>query len=273
MTHSNHAPETVDGSRFNEIDVARIRHNEDLFFLLCSASFVKSAAHFLAQKLAQHFAGDQQLVAWLDQQWLPQAQQQGRELAAYIQVVWPEFDWAKGFNAFSDEYGKACFFEALESRRGLELAARCVLETDAASRYRALNDINDEPVLRQLISHVQSTELRHYTYFYQCYRQYQERERFGRYAVLRMMLRRIHRIRTKDSELALRHVFNQCYPQQLNDETAFRRLGDHVHGVLRRHMPVGMTAKMLLKLLNLPSRLNDALEKPLANTAGRIFLR
>ena len=115
--------------------------------------------------------------------------------------------------------------------------------------------------------------MRHYKHFYQHYQRYRQREGLGRYRVGRALLRRVSEIKREDSDIALRHVFNQCYPQQLGDEQAFRRISHRAQGLLRRHLPAAMTVKMLLKPLDLPPRLQTLLEKPLAKLAEKLFLR
>ena len=272
MNYATALPWTLESLDLERIEVARVRHNEDLFFLLCSSSFVESGSELYTQNLIDHFAGDQDLQTWLSQHWEHEELQHGRALAAYVRKVWPEFDWDKGFQAFWNEYGAVCTAEQLEPCRGLELAARCVVETGTASLYRALNEITDEPVLKLLTNHIKSDEVRHFKHFYQHYRLYREREGFGRYKVFRAILRRVNEIKSEDSDIALRHVFNQCYPQHLGNETEFRRISDRAQGLLRRHIPAGMTVKMLLKPLDLPARLQSALEKPLARITEKLFL-
>ncbi|OOG65587.1 ferritin [Rhodanobacter sp. B04] len=272
MSYSHALPWTLDSLDLSRIDVARVRHDEDLFFLLCSSSFVESGSDLYTQNLIDHFAGDQELQTWLRQHWEHEELQHGRALTAYVRQVWPEFDWERGFKAFWNEYGAVCTAEQLESCRGLELAARCVVETGTASLYRALHELTDEPVLKQLTNHIKSDEVRHYKHFYQHYRLYREREGFGRYKVFRAILRRVNEIKGEDSSIALRHVFNQCYPQHQGNETEFRRISDRAQGLLRRHIPAAMTVKMLLKPLDLPTPLQNALEKPLARITGKLFL-
>ena len=273
MSYSTVLPWTLESLDFARIDVARVRHNEDLFFLLCSSSFVESGSDLYTHNLIDHFAGDQELQTWLSQHWEHEELQHGRALAAYVQHVWPEFDWDTGFQSFWKEYGAVCTAEQLEASRGLELAARCVVETGTASLYRALNDITDEPVLKQLTNHIKSDEVRHYKHFYQHYRLYREREGFGRYKVFRAILRRVNEIKSEDSDIALRHVFNQCYPQHKGNEAEFKRISGRAQGLLRRHIPAEMTVKMLLKPLDLPARLQNSLEKPLARITERLFLQ
>lgn len=272
MSYSATLPWTLESLDLSRIDVAQVRHNEDLFFLLCSSSFVESGSDLYTQNLIDHFAGDEDLQGWLREHWEHEELQHGRALAAYVRSVWPEFDWEKGFHAFWQEYGAVCTSEQLESCRGLELAARCVVETGTASLYRALNEITDEPVLKQLTNHIKSDEVRHFKHFYQHYRKYREREGFGRYKVFRAILRRVNEIRSEDSDIALRHVFNQCYPHLVDNDAEFRRISHRAQGLLRRHLPAAMTVKMLLKPLELPARLQNALEKPLAKITERLFL-
>lgn len=272
LSYTQSLPWTLESIDFSRIDKARVRHDEDLFFLLCSASFVESGSDLYTHNLVDHFAGDQELQTWLSQHWEHEELQHGRALATYVRAVWPEFDWEAGFKAFWDEYGAMCTSEQLESSRGLELAARCVVETGTASLYRALNDLTDEPVLKQLTNHIKSDEVRHYKHFYQHYRQYREREGFGRYQVFRAILRRVNEIKSEDGDVAMRHVFNRCYPQHAGDEAEFRRINTRAQARLKRNIPAEMTVKMLLKPLDFPARLQNALEKPLAKLAEKLFL-
>ncbi len=273
LSHDTDLPWTLESLDLSQIDRARVRHNEDLFLLLCSSSFVASGSDLHTQNLINHFAGDEELQTWLSQHWGHEELQHGRTLAAYVKSVWPEFNWEKSFRAFREEYAAVCGAEQLEPSRGLELAARCVVETGTASLYRALHEITDEPTLKQLTNHIKNDEVRHYRHFYQHYRLYRQREGFGRYKVFRAILRRVNQIRSKDSGMALRHVFNQCYPQHLGNQREFRRISDRVQSLLRRPIPATMTVRMLLKPLDLPARLQSGMEKPLARIAENLFLR
>jgi hypothetical protein len=272
VSYTQSLPWTLESLDFSQIEIQRVRQNEDLFFLLCSASFVESGSDLYTHNLVDHFAGDETLQTWLSQHWEHEELQHGRALAAYVKTVWPEFDWDRGFASFWSEYGAVCTAEQLESSRGLELAARCVVETGTASLYRALNDITDEPVLKRLTGHIKSDEVRHYKNFYQHFRLYREREGFSRYKVFRAILRRLNEIRSEDSDIALRHVFNQCYPHLKENEAEFKRITGRAQDLLKRNIPAEMTVKMLLKPLELPPRLQNAVEKPLAKLAERLFL-
>lgn len=265
-------PWTLESLDFSRIEHASIRADEDLFFLLCSASFVESGSDLYARNLTAHFAGDAPLQRWLEDHWQHEELQHGRALAAYVNAVWPEFDWEQGFHAFWKAYGAVCTDEALEPKRGLELAARCVVETGTASLYRALHEMTREPVLKQLTAHIKSDEVRHFKYFYAYYQRYREREHFPRRQVLGAIVRRVREVKSEDSDIALRHVFNLRYPHQRDDDAAFRRVSNHAQGLLRRHIPAQMTVKMLLKPLDLPARLQNTLARPLAYITEHLFL-
>lgn len=273
LSYDTTLPWTLDSLDLSQIDRAKVRHNEDLFFLLCSSSFIESGSELYTQNLIRHFAGDEELQTWLNQHWEHEELQHGRALAAYVTAVWPEFNWEKGFRAFQDEYATACAAAQLESSRGLELAARCVVETGAASRYRALHEMTDEPVLRQLTNHLKNDEVSHYKHFCRHYQLYRLREGLGRHKVFRAILRRLNEIKGEDSDIALRHVFHQCYPQHLGNAHEFRRIRNRVQGRLRQYIPAAMTAKMLLKPLDLPTWLQSVIEKPLARVSGKLMLR
>lgn len=265
-------PWTLESLDLTRVDRSRIADDEDLFFLLCSASFVESGSDLYSQNLIAHFSGDPELERWLDQNWQHEELQHGRALGAYVRAVWPDFDWEQGFHAFWREYAAVCTAEELEPQRGLELAARCVVETGTASLYRALNDITSEPVLKVLTGHIKSDEVRHFKYFYQHYRRYREHEHLPRRQVLAAIVRRVREVKSEDSDIALRHVFNVRYPHQRDDDAAFRRVSRHAQGLLRRHIPAQMTVKMLLKPLELPPRLQNTLQRPLAYLAEHLFL-
>jgi hypothetical protein len=68
-------------------------------------------------------------------------------------------------------------------------------------------------------------------------------------------------------------VFNQCYPQLKDDKAQFQKVAGPAQALLRRNLPAEMTVKMLLKPLDLPPRLLQTLEKPLARISQALFLQ
>lgn len=272
MSYAHPLPWTLESIGFDRIEVERIRSNEDLFFLLASSSFVESGSDLYTRNLIDHFDGDAELQSWLADHWEQEELQHGRALAAYVRHVWPEFDWSGAFESFWKEYGAVCTAAHLEHSRGLELAARCVVETGTASLYRALNAIAEEPVLQALTDQIRKDEVRHYKHFYQHFNRYRERESIGRYRIFRTVLKRVLEIRDEDSDIALRHVFVARYPERAGDAAECKRVTDRALNLLRKHIPADMTVKMLLKPIDLPARLLRTLEAPLARLTEKLFL-
>ncbi|SFK56959.1 ferritin-like domain-containing protein [Rhodanobacter glycinis] len=269
MDTTDAQPWTLENLDLTRIDVARIRHDEDLFFLVCAASFAEQAAQPHMHELVKQFAGDRAWQAWLRQCWQPEKCQHGHALAAYVRHVWPEYDWQAGF--------KACLDAAvvqppeLYRERGLTLAARCVIGAGVASHYRALGEITDEPVLRELVACIKRDEVRHFNRFCQQLEQCRTEEGTGRYRMLRAMLGQARRGRAPNHDAALQPVFAQCYPQQVADPASRAQLADRVHQRLRAHFGANTTARMLLKPLDLSPRLHDMLERPLTRFSHRVW--
>ncbi|KGI76941.1 ferritin-like domain-containing protein [Oleiagrimonas soli] len=261
--------EDIDFTRF---DAEKARADEDLIYLICASSFIESGSDLYTKNLVEHYQGDEAVQTWLRDHWEHEELQHGRALATYVRHAWPDFDWDSAFADFFAEYGAVCTSEELESRRGLELAARCVVETGTASLYRAIHTQTEEPVLKQLTEYIKSDEVRHYSHFYKYFREYEARERNGRWRVMRALYRRLMEIRNEDGDIALRHVFAYRRPEVNDDPAAFKAASERVYGLVRKHLPAEMTVKMLLKPLNLPPRLNASLQTPLTRLTERFVL-
>jgi len=259
---------------FASIDPIVAARNEDLIVLLCASSFVESGSDLYSNNLALYFEGDKQVQAWLDSHWEPEELQHGRALRAYIARVWPDFDWHKAFTAFFAEYAKTCSVEDFEKTRGLELAARCVVETGTATLYRAISESTDEPILRTLTSNIRIDEVRHYKYFLKHFHLYNRFEKNGRFAVLGALIRRLREIKSEDSNIALRHVYKARFNRDPGlDSTHFKAMSDRVNHLVKRHLSADMCLKMLMKPLNLPARLQSVLLYPISKIAQTIFFR
>lgn len=195
-------------------------------------------------------------------------------LSAYVRAVWPEFDWDAAFAAFWQTYGAVCTAAQLESSRGLELAARCVVETGTASLHRALHAITDEPVLQQLTGHSKSDEVRHCKHFYQHFQLYRERERkgLGRYKVLcAVLLRRLNEISSEDSDIAVPRVQSALSAIEGQQGRVPAPQPERAR-LATEHIPAEMTVQMLLKPLAFPPKLQSAMPRPLARMGGRLVL-
>jgi len=143
ITHTRDSGET---SRVR----ALIRFNALLFHGLAVASFLETAAPFNANRLVRAAAGHADVARWVDRVWRPQRGACGRELRGYIEAIWPEFDWPAAYEGFYNAYGQRPGCDIGCVSPGLEIAARCALESQAAVFYRAVAASADDPALREL---------------------------------------------------------------------------------------------------------------------------
>ena len=249
------------------VDAQRVRGDDTLFFMLASASFVESASGLYTRNLSAYYADDDAMVSWLNVNWEQEEIQHGRALRAYVLAAWPEFDWETANTAFYADYSARCTLEEFEPTRGLELAARCVVETATATFYRMVHDYTDEPVLKTITGHIKSDEVRHYSYFWRFFEQYRQREKVGRTKVLRAIVRRVAEVTSDDGLIAYRNVFATRYPQRRFEQRYYDQFQLEVKRILRGHYPYEMALKMLLKPLDLPATLHKLVLPPLRKGA------
>jgi hypothetical protein len=229
------------------------------FKIVTAASFIESASDLYARNLREFFTGDDVVGSWLGGDWEPEELQHGAALRAYVQHVWPGFDWLPRFRAFLGDYGRMCTMPELESSHALELAARCIVEMGTSTLYRALCGYAREPVLRQITGLIYSDEVRHYKIFYRHFRRYQRREGRSRLSVGRTLIRRLLATRSEDGRCAYRHLWDFALnPAGDSFDASYRAFSREVTGVVRRHGSSDMTTRMTLKPLSLPSPVVDA---------------
>ena len=265
-------PWSVSDIRYEAIDVARVRGDRDLFYLLVSASFIESGSDTYAGNLATYYARVPEAAGWLSEHWEAEELQHGLALRRYVEHVWPEFDWERGYARFFDEYRQTCSIDQFEPTEALEMAARCVVETGTAAYYRALEQASDEPVLRDLTRRISNDEVRHYKHFFHFFNRFAEAEGLGRLRVLRALARRLLEIKNEDAAIALRNVLRMERGVESVPEAEVRALNTRVSGVIRRNIPIEMTVKMLLRPLQLHRGVERAVRAPLVAMVSRVIL-
>lgn len=257
---------------YDAIDVARVRDDRTLFYLLTGASFIESGSDTYAGNLAQYYADVPDAAKWLAEHWESEELQHGLALRRYVEHVWPEFDWERGYQRFFDEYSQTCSVDNFERTQALEMAARCVVETGTATYYRALEQASDEPVLRNLTRRIANDEVRHYKHFFRYFNDLNHREQLGRAKVLAALARRLLEIKNEDAEIALRNVLRIEQNREDVPDREVRALNSRCSAVVRRHLPIEMTVKMLLRPLHLHARLEDLVRRPIVAMVSRVML-
>src|SRR6185437_7119457 len=262
---------SVEDIAYDSIDASLIHDNTELFYLLAAASFVEITSDLYTKNLIEFFQGDAEIENWLANFWEHEEVQHGMALKRYVQAVWPEFEWEGAYRGFFNEYGRACTMDALAENHALEMVARCVVEPGTSSFYRTLSEAAPEPVLKQITANISSDEVRHYKHFYRYFRDYNDRERPGRVAILRQLWKRSTDVQAEDAYIAFKHVFlvrnpGEPFTQETYDafRASFRRIG-------RAAFPYEMAVKMILKPLDLSPPLGRVVQPAVETTARFLF--
>lgn len=264
---------TVEDLDFARIDTERVREDENLFYLVACASFVESGSDLYTHNLVEYYRGDDEIEHWLRRQWEPEELQHGAALRAYVDYVWPEFEWERAYRGFLGEYAQYCKVELLEPTRTQELAARCVVETGTATYYRALAHAADEPVLQQLAGLIATDEVNHYKHFYQYFRRYRRLEDVGRSQVLGTLGRRTLELKNEDADCAIRHVVQERCPDLAADPERLRELASRMSRTVRTNLQPETAIKMILRPLELPPMVRNMVEFPIRQFMQHVLLR
>lgn len=263
---------TLDDIPLQGVDVDVVHAREDIFFLVTGASFVEIASELYTDNLIAYFAGDTEVCDWLKHTWQTEETRHGRALRAYARHVWPEFDWERAYRSFFAEYSQSCTVEEFEPTRGLELVARCVVETGTTTYYQALADNAPEPILAGIARLIRADEINHYKHFLQFFRRYRQEEKHTRLQIIGALLRRAHEARNSDAECALRHAMIVRTAGTSPDGDAFQALCQRISHQVRQHYPADMAVKMLLRPLDLPVPMARLAQKPLSALGRRLLL-
>jgi len=261
---------------YDAIEPGRVATKPTLFELVTMASFVETGSDLYAHNLVSYFDDDVEVSAWLATAWEHEEVQHGAALRAYVERAWPDFDWQATYDAFFVEYAATCTVPDLEPARGLELAARCVVEMGTATLYGALHSYADEPVLKDLTYRIYADEVRHYKHFYRYFRRYQASERHTRWRVGHTLAKRLLATCDEDGSIAYRHVWSatrrgRALEDDARCESDYRRFRSSVTRLARHHAPRDVPVQMLIKPLDLPPPASRA-AKACAGTLYRWWL-
>ncbi|MFC5475177.1 ferritin-like domain-containing protein [Paraherbaspirillum soli] len=268
-----HAHWKISDLDFSQIDIAHVRPDENLFYLVTCASFVESGSDLYTQNLVAYYGDEPEISNWLHDQWEVEELQHGQALRAYVNHVWPEFEWETAYRSFLDEYSTYCKVELLEPSKALEMAARCVVEAGTATLYHALARSTDEPVLRDLASRIARDEVNHYKHFFRYFRRFRQQEGLGRRRIFGALRRRIMEMRNEDAACALRHVHKMRSPELANDPARRQKISAKMNKTVRTNLSADMAIKMIMRPLDLPATIQSLVTYPATQIMNRVFFR
>ncbi|SDY76875.1 hypothetical protein SAMN04515617_12166 [Collimonas sp. OK242] len=258
---------------FSKIDTAQVRPDENLFYLVTCASFVESGSHLYTQNLVDYYGDEPEISNWLREQWEVEELQHGQALRAYVEHIWPEFDWQTAYHNFLDEYSTYCKVELLEPSKGLEMVARCVVEAGTATFYSALSRSTDEPVLKDLASRIARDEVNHYKHFFRYFRRFRQHEGLRRHRIFGALRRRTLEMKNEDAACSLRHVLSARAPQHAGDQAMLQQIHSKMNTTIRNHLSPDMTIKMIMRPLDLPHAVQSLVTYPVTQIMNKVFLR
>ena len=261
---------SLDDIPWHMIRQEAVAQSEAFFYLVTTASLMESATDLYTENLIDYFADDEEVTSWLENYWLPEELQHGEALRRYVQATWPEFDWEPARRLFVEEFKPFCD-TSLEPTRSQEMASRCVVETGTASYYRTLSRASPDPVLAILTRHIADDEVRHYKHFYRYFRKYRDRETPSRAAILPALWRRLRMTGGDDSYIVLKHVYSTHHPAEPFDIGVYRRVRRECRALLRNHVPLDMSLRMMLKPLGLGPRV-QRMTLPVVAAVARCFV-
>ncbi|MFP4487502.1 MAG: ferritin-like domain-containing protein [Campylobacterales bacterium] len=247
----------VENIDFGSAKKELIRDDRLLFYLISTASFVEITSDLYTNNLINKYGGkSEELAKWLESVWEFEELQHGKALKAYVEYVWPEFDWNGAYRGFFEEYSKLCTTGVLREEVSLEMVERCVVETGTSTFYKLLESVVEEPLLKGIVGDIKNDEISHYNIFKSYYEANRDSENISRWEILKAIIDRIKEVESDDTKIAFKHIYEQKEKTSFTED-AFEAYSKDVTALMDKHYPHKMASKMVLQLLNL----NPALEK------------
>ena len=237
---------------YDAIDKERLRDNDFLFKVVAIASFIEITSDLYEKNLVEFYAGDEEIVGWLESTWEPEELQHGKALRRYVQTVWPDFDWDKAYKGFRNEYSAYCTLDEFQPSRAREMLARMVVETGTSTLYRAMTDYAksiDEPILAEIAHNIHKDEVYHYEEFDKGFEKYNKEEHLGRTEITKVIYARLKMASDEDVFIAHKYIA----PGE--DFDAFKA---KTKEFAKQFYPYKMAVKMLMHPLHLHKHIENA---------------
>ena len=241
IVNVTHVRESRDNSRLR----ALIRFNALLFHGVATASFLEAVAPLGAGRAARAVVGAPDAAHWVDNTWRPQRSARAQALGAYIDAVWPEFDWAAAREDFCRLYAQRPGHAAGPADPALETLACCVHESQAALFYRAIAACADDPVLREL---TRAAALEHcgcFDVFKALFEQRARRQAVGFVASCRAVLASSRAARDIDVAAAFRALSAHWYGTPTVTALGYQEFLSRMARLIQKHAGLGCVERLL----------------------------
>ncbi len=257
---------------YASINIEAIRDIDFLFYLIASASFIEITSDVYEKNLATFYAGDNDVVSWLENVWEPEELQHGKALRKFVQTVWPEFDWQKAYDRFKELYLPHCTLDEFQPSRAREMLARMVVETGTSTFYKAIENYSkdlDTPILAQIAHNISKDEVYHYDNFEEAFKKYNETEKLSRSDIIKTIYDRLKMVDAEDGRLAYQAIYETRTGKEFRDEL-YEEHKAKVRKFAKKYYPYKMAIKMLLRPLQL-NRTVESVSVPVIQGALKVI--
>ena len=240
---------------------ALIRFNAALFHAIAAASFLEAAAHAEAGRLPLA-ATDANLSDWIDGVWRRERNARACELRAYIEAVWPEFDWIGAFEGFSRARAESPPRAVGRTTPALLCLERCALEAQAAVFYRAIGNCADDPALRELARSAAADHFRCFGFFRSCFTAHCRPRPVRFLAAFRAVCATARTARDGEVATAFQSLAGHWYGTPTVAQLGYQEFLQRMTRLISRHAGLGLRERLLFS----PWRRRAV---PVVATAGR----
>lgn len=226
---------------------ALVRFNGSTFRSLAIASFLETAVPLHVNRLTQVFGADPDVRLWLEQVWWPRRAEVGRQLHAYVEATWPEFDWNAAYHEFYESYRPRSGLEGSHARIAREALGLCVTEAQAALFYRALANSADEPQLRALARKAACDHAAFFDFFRAFFESRRRIERVGFVATLRTVTAVCRSARDHDVAAAFQALDSNWTGAAIVPGIGYPEFRQRMAQLLQRHAALGPVERLLFR--------------------------
>jgi hypothetical protein len=222
-----------------------VRFNPLLFHALAAASFLEASAPRHASRLAAAVAAEPDAADWVENVWGPQREARSRELRAYIEATWPEFDWSGAYEDFCSAYGQRPGRAAGLRSPGLAGLECCAVESLAAAFYRAIAHCADDPALRELAAAAAGDHVHCFEFFRPRVGRRAGTGRVGFIAACRAVLETSRAARDIDVAIAFFALGAHWYGTPTVSQLGYQDFLGRMARLISRHASLGRVGQLL----------------------------
>ncbi|MBI3917424.1 MAG: hypothetical protein HY322_10495 [Betaproteobacteria bacterium] len=224
------------------------RHNPVMFYGIAAAALLETTGAACGAALLAVLGADAQSRSWIEQVWLPAKRAHAERTRAYVEAMWPEFEWAAACDQFSADHRRLTRTAGTGAGIAKVALACSMAAAQAAVFYRGLGAAADDPELRHLLQDMAADEAAHFENFRCCYERHRQREHLGMLASYRTIVSCASRARDVDVQLVFSrlngsHWYGSVPFQELTYADFVARLAC----VVRRNLPLGLAQRLLFK--------------------------